>query len=104
MIASATDKFVDITVPLWGWGALLAFIVLLLVVDLVVFHKEAHVATTKEAAIESIVWISIGLAFTFVTLLRTFSAVKSSRLPAPSFWATSAAAANTTSNGMIGWW
>ncbi|MCB1001106.1 MAG: TerC family protein [Acidimicrobiales bacterium] len=51
---------------MWAWGALLAFIALLLVVDLVVFHKEAHEVETKEAAIESVVWVSIGLAFTFV--------------------------------------
>jgi tellurite resistance protein TerC len=50
----------------WGWGALVAFIALLLVIDLVVFHKEAHDVATREAAIESAVWISIGLAFTFV--------------------------------------
>ena len=66
MLLAASDKFADIDVPLWGWGALLAFIVVLLVVDLVVFHKEAHEVRTKEATIESVVWISIGLAFTFV--------------------------------------
>ena len=62
----ASHHFADITVPLWGWAALLAFIVLLLLVDLVVFHREAHEVTTKEAAFESVVWISIGLAFTLV--------------------------------------
>jgi len=65
-VLAASQNFVDIDVPLWGWGALLAFIVLLLLVDLVVFHKEAHDINTKEAAIESVIWISIGLAFTFV--------------------------------------
>ena len=33
---------------------------LLLVVDLLVVHREAHVITFKEAAIESAVWITIG--------------------------------------------
>ncbi len=66
MLLAASDNFADIDVPLWGWGALLAFIVLLLVVDLVVFHKEAHEVRTREAVIESVIWISIGLAFTFV--------------------------------------
>ncbi len=65
-LASANDNFVNLEVHLWQWGALLAFIALLLVVDLVVFHKEAHDVDTKEAAIESVVWVSIGLAFTFV--------------------------------------
>lgn len=66
VIAASSSKFVDIDVPLWGWGALLAFIVVLLLVDLVVFHREAHDVNTREAAIESVVWVSIGLAFTFV--------------------------------------
>ncbi|MFN8024420.1 MAG: TerC family protein [Acidimicrobiales bacterium] len=66
VLLAAKANFVDIDVPLWGWGALLAFIVLLLLVDLVVFHKEAHEVKTREAAIESVVWVSIGLAFTFV--------------------------------------
>lgn len=66
LLAAANENFVDLEVHLWQWGALLAFIALLLVVDLVVFHKEAHDVDTKEAAIESVVWVSIGLAFTFV--------------------------------------
>ena len=65
-LLAAKANFVDIDVPLWAWGALLGFIVLLLVVDLVVFHKEAHDIKTREAAIESIIWVSIGLSFTFV--------------------------------------
>jgi len=65
--ASGGDgNFVELDVPLWAWGALVAFIILLLVVDIVVFHKEAHVASTREAAIESTIWISIGVAFTGV--------------------------------------
>lgn len=65
LVAAAQD-FVDIDVPLWGWAALVGFIVVLLLVDLVVFHREAHEVRTREAAIESVVWVSIGLAFTFV--------------------------------------
>jgi tellurite resistance protein TerC len=38
----------------------------LLVADLLLVHKTAHVISTKEAAIESAIWISIGIAFTFV--------------------------------------
>jgi tellurite resistance protein TerC len=40
----------------------------LLLVDLLVFHREAHEVSTKEAAIESTVWISIGVAFSLVVL------------------------------------
>ncbi|HQV57027.1 MAG TPA: TerC family protein, partial [Ilumatobacteraceae bacterium] len=39
-----------------------------LLVDLVVFHHEAHEIKTKEAAIESAAWIGIGLAFSLVIL------------------------------------
>jgi tellurite resistance protein TerC len=64
--ASEESSFVDLQVPFWAWGALLAFIFVLLLVDLLVVHREAHEVQTREAAIESAVWISIGLAFTFV--------------------------------------
>lgn len=61
---SGKSDFVDVHVHPWQWGVLLAIILGLLLVDLLVVHKEAHVASTKEAAIESAVWISIGVAFT----------------------------------------
>ena len=41
---------------------------MLLLVDLLVVHRKAHVTSTKEAAIESAVWIAIGLAFGLVVL------------------------------------
>ena len=63
--ASSTN-FADIDVEPWMWLALVGFIFALLLVDLLVFHREAHVAGTREAAIESGVWIAIGLGFTFV--------------------------------------
>ena len=64
--ASGRGKLVDIDVAAWQWGALLAIITVMLLVDLLVVHKEAHEVDTKEAAIESVVWISCGLAFTGV--------------------------------------
>jgi len=45
---------------------LLGVIVTLLLVDLLVFHRKAHVVEMREAAIESAVWVGMGLAFTFV--------------------------------------
>ncbi len=59
-------NFADFDVPLWVWFAFLAVVVGLLVADLLLVHKTAHVISTKEAAIESAIWISIGVAFTFV--------------------------------------
>jgi tellurite resistance protein TerC len=68
LIAAETSNrnFVDLDVELWHWGVLLAIIFLLLLVDLLVVHREAHEVHTKEAAIESAVWISCGLAFSLV--------------------------------------
>lgn len=63
---SNLGNFVDITVPSWGWPMLLAVILGLLLVDLLVVHRKAHVVHLREAAIESAVWIGFGLAFTFV--------------------------------------
>ena len=59
-------NFAEFHVELWVWGAFLAVVVVLLVADLLLVHKTAHVISTKEAAVESAIWISIGLAFTFV--------------------------------------
>jgi tellurite resistance protein TerC len=62
-------EFTSFHVPVWAWLSLLAVITMMLVFDLLVVHRSAHVITTKEAAIESAVWISIGLAFGIVLLL-----------------------------------
>ncbi len=66
---SSREQFASFDVPLWVWGALLASITLLLLLDLLLVHRTAHVITLREAAIESAVWISIGLLFTVVILV-----------------------------------
>ena len=63
---STRENFASLDVELWHWFALLGFIVALVIVDLLLVHRTAHVITVKEASIESAVWISIGLAFTGV--------------------------------------
>ena len=63
---SNRSNFADITVPEWGWPVLIGTISVLLLVDILVFHRRAHVIKLKEAAIESIVWISFGIGFMFV--------------------------------------
>lgn len=45
------------------WIAFNALILALLALDLGVFHRNAHVVTTREAAVWSAVWIAIALAF-----------------------------------------
>ncbi len=63
---SGRSNFVDLDVHAWQWLVLLGLIVVLLLVDLLVFHREAHEISTREAAIESAAWISIGVAFSLV--------------------------------------
>ena len=45
------------------WTGFIALILLLLALDLGVFHRAAHVVTVKEAFKWSIVWVTIGLSF-----------------------------------------
>jgi len=63
------DDFANFDVPLWVWIALIGAIAGMLVFDLLAVHKTAHVITIKEAAIESTIWISIGLAFGVIMFL-----------------------------------
>ena len=67
--SSGTENFASFDVPLWVWVALLVAIVGMLVFDLLLVHRTAHVISIKEAAIESAVWISIGLAFGVIIIL-----------------------------------
>ena len=60
--SAGAENFASFDVPLWAWVALVGAIVVMLVVDLLLVHRTAHVITIKEAAIESAIWISIGLA------------------------------------------
>ena len=59
---SARADLVDLDVPLWDWGVLAAAIVGLLAIDLW-RHREAHAPSPREALLESIAWVSCGLAF-----------------------------------------
>ena len=65
----ATGDFASFDTPLWLWLALVGAIVVMLVVDLLLVHRTAHVITVKEATIESAIWISIGLAFGLILLV-----------------------------------
>ena len=49
-------------VPLWAWFAVLAGILVMLAVDLFA-HRKAHVVSVREAAVWSVVWVTLGVAF-----------------------------------------
>jgi tellurite resistance protein TerC len=50
----------------WVWVLFAAGVIVLLLVDLFAFQRDAHAVSRREAAISSTVWIGLGLAFTFV--------------------------------------
>jgi tellurite resistance protein TerC len=47
----------------WLWVAFNAFVLVMLAIDLLVFHKEAHEVSSAEAAAWSVVWVALALAF-----------------------------------------
>jgi TerC family integral membrane protein len=52
-----------ITVDWWAWVAIIAFILAMLAVDLLFFHREAHEVSIREAGIWSGIWIGLSLVF-----------------------------------------
>jgi tellurite resistance protein TerC len=64
LAVAGQGEFVDLAVPLWAWGALVGAIVVMLVADLVLVHRTPHEISFRAAAVESAVWITIGVAFT----------------------------------------
>lgn len=67
-VEEADRKFVSFSTPTWAWVALVGTIVVLLVADLLLVHRTPHDITLKQAGIESAVWVTLGLSFTFVML------------------------------------
>ncbi len=64
--SSRAANFATFDVHPWQWGLFLAFVTILLVADLLLVHRTAHEISFREAAIESTIWIAIGVAFTGV--------------------------------------
>ncbi|WP_426572489.1 TerC family protein [Aquihabitans sp. McL0605] len=64
--SSSSQHFASFDVHPWQWGLFIAFIAALIIADLLLVHRTAHEITFKEAAIESSIWIAIGLSFTGV--------------------------------------
>jgi len=48
---------------IWPWIGFIAFVLLMLALDLGVFHRKAHVVSVKEALAWSALWLTMGLAF-----------------------------------------
>jgi tellurite resistance protein TerC len=57
-----SENFVDLDVTAAAWIVLIVIIVVMLAIDLY-RHREAHAPSTREALVESSIWIACGLAF-----------------------------------------
>src|ERR671922_164780 len=55
-----------VTVAPWIWIAFVVFVLGMLFIDLFLFHRDAHEVSTREGAMWVAIWMSMGLAFTFV--------------------------------------
>src|SRR3954453_23971528 len=66
--ASSRADFVTFHVHAWQWAALVVLIAALVLGDLFVLHREEREIALRTAALESVVWIALGLSFAFVIL------------------------------------
>lgn len=53
----------------WFYVAFIAFVLVVLALDLGVFHKKAHEVSFKEASIWTTIWISLALVFNYLFYL-----------------------------------
>jgi tellurite resistance protein TerC len=58
------------TMPWWAWAGFLAFVALMLALDLGVFNRRAHVVTLKEALAWCAVWFGLAMAFNLLVSLK----------------------------------
>ena len=68
------DLFFAFTDYWWFYAGFTAFILLLLAVDLGVFHRHAHVVTSRESLGWSVVWVTLALAFNYAFFVYASSA------------------------------
>lgn len=61
--SGSKNAYANIDVLPWHWIFLIGVIAVLLLTDLLVVHRSAHVVEKKEALIQSFTWISGGLSF-----------------------------------------
>ena len=50
----------------WFYAGFTAFVLLVLALDLGVFHREAHVVSAREAAAWSVAWVALALLFNYL--------------------------------------
>lgn len=65
-VSESSEELRSFDVPAWLWVGFLVAVVVLLIVDLLVLHRDAHEISMREATITSAAWIALGVAFTAV--------------------------------------
>ena len=50
----------------WFYGLFTLFVLLMLALDLGVFHRKSHAVSFKEASIWSVVWVSLAIVFNYI--------------------------------------
>ena len=58
------------TMPWWAWVGFLAFVAMMLALDLGVFNRKAHVVSLKEALAWCAVWFGLAMAFNLLIALK----------------------------------
>ncbi|MEY2414693.1 MAG: tellurite resistance protein TerC [Ilumatobacteraceae bacterium] len=64
----ARTEFVDINVASWAWLATIGVIVALLLFDILILNRHEHAPTLRRAAMETIAWVAVGVAFGIVVI------------------------------------
>jgi tellurite resistance protein TerC len=63
MVASTAEQSLKtFDVPGWHWAVLIGWFVFLILFDILVIHRRDHSPTLREAGIQSMVWIGLGVA------------------------------------------
>jgi tellurite resistance protein TerC len=63
LAADKASHFAKISAPTWAWVATLGLIVLLLMLDILVLHRKPKVLKARRAAMETLMWVAVGVAF-----------------------------------------
>lgn len=54
--------------PFWAWAAFCAFVLIMIVLDLAVLHRDAKVIAFREAAWMSAMWVALALIFGVIVI------------------------------------
>ena len=64
--AGADPALQTFNVPGWHWAILIGWFLALILFDILVLHRHDHIPSFKEATIQSIAWIVLGIGLGFV--------------------------------------